>query len=75
MQCLGFELGPQDGRRRRNHGAMVATSYHLIEQTENKLKRGPFSKQQKYKNNQKEARLGGANSPPPKKCLILFTYY
>ena len=25
MVCLGFEPGRQDGRRRRNHGAMVAT--------------------------------------------------
>ena len=25
MVCLGFEPGPQDGRRRRNHGAMAAT--------------------------------------------------
>ena len=25
MVCLGFELGPQDGWRRRNHGAMAAT--------------------------------------------------
>ena len=24
MECLGFEPGPQDGRRRRNHGAMAA---------------------------------------------------
>ena len=25
MVCLGFEPGPQDGRRRQNHGAMAAT--------------------------------------------------
>ena len=25
MVCLGFEPGPQDGRRRRYHGAMAAT--------------------------------------------------
>ena len=25
MVCLGFEPWPQDGRRRRNHGAMAAT--------------------------------------------------
>ena len=25
MVCMGFEPGPQDGRRRRNHGAMAAT--------------------------------------------------
>ena len=25
MVWLGFEPGPQDGRRRRNHGAMAAT--------------------------------------------------
>ena len=25
MVCLGFKPGPQDGRRRQNHGAMVAT--------------------------------------------------
>ena len=29
MVCLGFEPGPQDGRRRRNHGAMAATPNQL----------------------------------------------
>ena len=24
MVCMGFEPGPQDGRRRQNHGAMAA---------------------------------------------------
>ena len=27
MVCLGFEPGTQDGRRRRNHGAMAAVSH------------------------------------------------
>ena len=36
MVCLGYEPGPQDGRRRRNHGPFVC----LFEKTENKLKRG-----------------------------------
>ena len=26
MVCLGFEPGPQDGRRRRNHGARAAAT-------------------------------------------------
>ena len=30
MVCLGFEPGPQDGRLRRNHGAMAATSMNLF---------------------------------------------
>ena len=30
MECLGFELGAQDGRRRRNHGAMAATSTGVL---------------------------------------------
>ena len=29
MECLGFEPGRQDGRRRQNHGAMAATIYSL----------------------------------------------
>ena len=27
---LGFEPGPQDGRRRRNHRAMVATNFEIL---------------------------------------------
>ena len=30
MVCLGFEPGPQDGRRRRNHLAMAATFFVYI---------------------------------------------
>ena len=33
MVCLGFESGPQDGRRRRNHGAMAAThTFQFLQQ-------------------------------------------
>ena len=28
MVCLGFEPRAQDGRRRRNHGAMAATHFY-----------------------------------------------
>ena len=31
MVCLGFEPGPQeDGRRRRNHGAIAATKLQNV---------------------------------------------
>ena len=30
MECLGFEPRPQDGKRRRNHGAMAATYFFII---------------------------------------------
>ena len=30
MVCLGSEPGPQDGRRRQNHGAMVATPINIV---------------------------------------------
>ena len=30
MVCLGFKPGLQDGRRRRNHGAMAATDSSII---------------------------------------------
>ena len=30
MVCLGFEPGPQDGRRRRNHGARAAATLQLF---------------------------------------------
>ena len=30
MVCLGFEHGPQDGRRRWNQGAMAATLESLF---------------------------------------------
>ena len=30
MECLGFEPGPQDGGRRRDHGATAATQVVLL---------------------------------------------
>ena len=31
MVCLVFEPGPQDGRRRRNHGAMAAAKKNVTQ--------------------------------------------
>ena len=30
MVCLGFEPGPKEGRRSRNHGAVVAANVHML---------------------------------------------